>query len=507
MRQRLLYSMVLGIALPWLAAGNVAALPAPSPKQPPPAPSSNAAPAPETSATAQETAPEIRPEGFAYPPVPTETAAAKAPDKDEFDKALANVYLHHPQLQAQREALAATDEGVAQAISGFRPTAIANYVKGRARNNGSDDTWFYANNKTESLQITQPIFQGGETLASYASAKDRVKAGRAELTALEQTILLTATVAYTDVVEKQSVLEVNQHNVDLLAEQLRASKARFEVGELTKTDVAQSQARLASAQAAQRQALGDLATARATFRRVIGYDPPPDIALPPIPEALPSSLEEATRLAELNHPTLEAARHLEEATSNDVDARTASLLPDVNLEGIMSRREAAAAGIFQQVRNDNDQILLNVTIPLYQSGAEWSRIREAKDIARQARFNAIDTRYSVVENVARAWQDYHTARAIIASNKQAVKAAQEALDGVRQENLYGTRTIIDVLDTEQDFFNARVNLVIATVAEKQQAYRLLAAVGRLTAKDLKLAVDLIDPQTHYDKVKYQLIGF
>jgi outer membrane protein len=442
---------------------------------------------------------------FAYPTAPV--TPPEPAQQSVFEEALAHVYLRHPQLAAERKNLESTDESIAQAISGFRPSAAINYNRGRARNNSRDGTWFYADNESESISVTQPIFQGGQTLAEYASAKDRINAGRARLTALEQDVLLTAVVAYTDVVEKQYVLEVNQHNVDVLGKQLSASQARFDVGELTRTDVAQSQARLASAQAAERQALGNLAASRATFRRVIGYDPPQHVFLPKVPKQIPANLEEASRMAELNNPVLEAARHLEKATDSDIDIRTATLWPDVNLEGSISRRNVAVAGFFQQVENKNDQIALNVTIPLYQSGAEWSRIRQAKNLAQQAKFNVIDTRYSVVENVSRAWQDYHTAKAIIKSNEQAVKAAQEALDGVRQENLYGTRTILDVLDTEQDFFNARVNLVIATVAEKQQAYRLLAAVGHLTAQDLKLAVDLIDPKTHYDDIKYQLIGF
>jgi outer membrane protein len=134
-------------------------------------------------------------------------------------------------------------------------------------------------------------------------------------------------------------------------------------------------------------------------------------------------------------------------------------------------------------------------------------VREAKNLAQQAKFTLFDTRDSVTENVTRAWQDYQTARAVIISNEQAVKAAEEALESIHQETLYGTRTILDMLNTEQDVFSARLELVRARVAEKQQAYRLLAAVGKLTARDLHLAVDLHDPKKHYDDVKYQLIGF
>jgi outer membrane protein len=257
--------------------------------------------------------------------------------KDEFREALANVYSHHPQLSAQRESLKATDEGVAQAISGFRPNVAAGYSEGRAHYEIDQAGKTITNTRDKSLTVTQPVFNGGETLASFASAKDRVKAGRAELTALEQQILLQAVVAYTDVVNKQAVLQVNQNNVDLLNQQLTATQSRFSVGQLTKTDVAQSQARLATAQAAERQALGDLESSRATFRRVIGYDPPPSLELPPIPATLPQNLQDAVELAQSNEPTLEEARNLEKAAASDVDVFKSSIFPNVNIVGSTQR--------------------------------------------------------------------------------------------------------------------------------------------------------------------------
>jgi outer membrane protein len=150
---------------------------------------------------------------------------------------------------------------------------------------------------------------------------------------------------------------------------------------------------------------------------------------------------------------------------------------------------------------------MNLVIPLYQSGAEWSRIRESENQAQQAKFSTMDTKDAVMENVTRAWQDYNTAKAVITSNEEAVRAAQTALDGITQENRYGTRTILDVLNTQQDMFTAQVSLVNARVNEKQVAYRLLASIGSLTAQSLNLPVDVNDPKQHYDDVKYKLIGF
>jgi|GEM_PF-57329 len=446
-------------------------------------------------------------EAYVLPSDHMKAVQPEAPTDEAFRDALAQVYSNNPQIKAQREALNATDESVSQAVSGFMPTITAGAAKGRERASVNHQPDQYGDTTSKALDVVQPVFNGGESYASYQNAKERVKAGRAALTAVEQQVLYNAIVAYTDVVEKQSVLEVNQNNVDVLTKQLEATRARFEVGELTRTDSAQAEARLAAARSAERQALGDLESARATYKRVIGSYPAEKVTLPPLPTKLPVSLDEANELALAAHPSLLASKYLEQAADKTVDVRTAALLPDVTINGSMSSNEGVSATTGGNSRVDNDAITLNLSVPLYQSGAEWSRIREAKNLAQQAKFTTIDTQDAVAENVYRAWQDYTTAQAIIASSEEALNAAEVALDGINQENQSGLRTILDVLDTEQEAFNARLNLVKARRQEKTQAYRLLAAVGRLTAKDLGLPVALHDPHEHYDGVKYKLIGW
>jgi TolC family type I secretion outer membrane protein len=427
-----------------------------------------------------------------------------SPADDKLKAALENVYANNPQIQAQRESLKATDEGVAQAVSGFRPDISADFSKGRERLGNAQDRWNYNNTKSRDLVVNQPIFNGGESIANFMSAKDRVKAARATLSSVEQQVIFNAVVAYTDVVEKQSVLELNQKNVDVLKQQLDATKARFDVGELTLTDVSQATARFSLAQADERQALGDLEASKATFRRIIGFDANDKISMPSVPPGVPSSLTEAKEWAKANNPILEAARHNENAAENDIYARGSALLPDVSLQGVMSRSNASSLSPLNNI--DADSIKLNVSIPIYQSGAEWSRLREARNLAQQAKFNALDTGNSVMENVSIAWESYNTSKAIIVSNDAALKAAETALEGVRKENEFGVRTILDVLNAEQEAFSARVNLVKAIRAEKLQAYRLLAAIGKLTSKELGLKTDVKNPKEHYNKVKYQLLG-
>jgi outer membrane protein len=441
------------------------------------------------------------------PSIPAEAVieASITENAEQFRNALASVYANHPQIKAEREAVKAADEAVSQAVSGFRPNIALGYERGRQRVNDANQRWEYGDISDKSLTVSQPIFNGGESLADFQAAKNRVKAARAQLLDTEQQVFSNAIVAYTDVVSKQLVLKLNQNNVEVLHKQFDATKARFDVGDLTRTDVSQSEARMAKAEADERQALGEYETAKVTFRRIVGYDPPDDLQMPPLPAKLPPSLIQASTLAQVANPSLEAAKFLERAASSDVMARTAAVLPDVTLQGSMSRgdRLSSFSGIR---RNDDDSIVLNVSIPLYQSGAEWSRIRQARNQAQQARFATIDTHDAVVENVTRAWHDFHTAQAVITSTQESTKSAEVALEGVRQENQYGVRTILDVLNAEQEFFFAKVDLVRAQTAEKTQAYRLLATMGKLTAQDLGLPVTLYNPKEHYDSVKYQLIG-
>lgn len=425
-------------------------------------------------------------------------------ENNALREAMAYVYEHHPQLMAEREKVKSIDESFAQAVSGFRPDVSADYGKGRERRSSNGAPWGYGDTETKGLTVTQPIFSGLDTVASMKSAKQRVKAARADLVALEQQLLFNVVVAYTAVVEAQSVLELTQNNVDVLDKQREATQLRFDVGELTRTDVSQSEARLAAAKADEQQAVGDLAIARADFERAVGYPPPEHVKMPQVPDAIPATLEEATTLARAASPVIEAARHREKAFASDINVQTGSLLPDVNLQGTMRRSEGG--NIFTS-RYDTDAITLNVSIPLYQSGAEWSRLRQAKKVANQAKFSTMDTILAVQQDVTSAWQNYVTAQSVIVSTEAVIKASDTALEGVRVESDYGVRTVLDVLDAEQEFLNAKVNYVRATRNHKIQAYRLLASVGKLTAHELSLPVNLYEPKDHYNNIKYQLLGW
>lgn len=425
--------------------------------------------------------------------------SGKAGKPDMFTTALANVYATHPQLKAERENLQATDENVSLAVSSIRPDVRAGYSVGRISTDRDDSS----RSTVKTASATQPLFVGG-AIAGIRGAKQRVKAGQAQLTAVEQQVLFDAVVAYSNVVNRLAVLQVNQNNVDLLNKQFLATKSRFQLGDnITRTDLAQAESRLAAAKASERAALGLLEVDRATFNRVIGFDAPDSLGLPPEPAKLPESLEEAKAQATANEPTLNAAQELEKASKSDVSVFKGAILPTVNF--VAARRDVD--NNVTGTGNSNDSLTVNLTVPLYQSGAEWARARQARDLAQRASYQTVDTKNAVIQNVTQAWQNYVTAKAVITSNEEAVRAAKVAMKSIQQENKFGTRTILDVLNTQQDMVNTQVNLVNARVAERQAAYRLLATVGRLTAQSLQLPVDINNPNQHYDRVKYKLIGF
>lgn len=425
---------------------------------------------------------------------------------DDFTDALTATYNTNPRIKSEREALEALNESVPQAISGWLPTVVGNYSHGenKVREKGSDDTRG-KDVRIRSLTVQQPVFNGGETWARTKSAKNLVNAGQARLKAVEQDVLLRAVSAYMDVIQGQSVVELSTNNVNVLQKQEQATQDRFDVGEVTRTDVAQSGARVARAESDRSQAMGDLESARAEFERLVGYKPANLLTMPEQEPALPASLDEAKARALAKNPSAESAFYQEKAASNDVWARAALLLPSVSLQGQMERDDSKG-GVFG-IAERNDSLLLNVRIPLYQSGAEYSRVREAANNRERRKFDTIDIRNETIENVTKAWERLQTARATIESNDSAIKAAEVALEGVKQEQQYGARTTLDVLDAEQELFVARVNLVRSKRNEKVAVYNLMSVMGELTPENLGLKVQKYDAEKEYDRTKYQMIGF
>ncbi len=422
-----------------------------------------------------------------------------------MEQALVAAYQGNPTLLAQRAALRATDEGVSQAVSGWRPVLSASASIGK--NSVDSSSGFFTSDETRtpetySLTLTQPVYRGGRTVASTAQAEHLVLADRARLAEIEQQVFLDAVTAYMDVMRGRAVLDLALNNEARLERQLEAARDRFEVGEVTRTDVAQAESRLSNAAADRISVQGNLIVARAAFQNVIGAMPV-RLAPPPLVGGLPAAEADARNIAIAEHPSIRRAAEAERAAQEEVDVVTGGLLPEVNVDAELSRADDQAS---RGSVNEQAKILARVTVPLYQSGSVYSRVREARERVSQRRVEVEESRRAVLENVTQWWEALRTSRARIVAFSESVRAAEIALEGVEQEAEVGSRTTLDVLDAEQELFDVKVDLVRARRDEVVAVFGLRAAIGRLTAQSLGLPVQIYDPSLHYDAVRNQLWG-
>jgi TolC family type I secretion outer membrane protein len=423
-----------------------------------------------------------------------------------IEEALSNAYLTNPGLRAARAELRATDESVNQAISNWRPNV--EFTTSAGFNRVDSASGFFGSRglhkpKSGEISVAQSLYRGGQTVAETEQREFEIQAQRAELTSVEQGVLLDAATAYMNVVRDQAVVELQINNEKVLLRQLEATTDRFSVGEVTRTDVSQAEARLARAKADRIQAEGDLENARTVFERVIGI-PPADLKSPNLKYELPEALETAISEASKKSPNVVSALFVEKAARKYVRKVTGELLPEVSLEGSLRKSaDQSSAGS----TNESAQILATLTIPLYQQGAVSSRVREAKQRAAQRRLEYLDEQRAAIETSRSAWEDLQTARARIEAFKIEIESSEIALEGVRQEANVGSRTVLDVLDAEQELLDAQVNLVRAERDEFVAATELAAAVGTLTAKEYRLDVDYYNEIEHYNKVRDKIYGF
>jgi outer membrane protein len=429
---------------------------------------------------------------------------------DSLADAMAAAYQNNPTLLGQRSNLRATDETVAQAISGWRPTIQVqasrayqkspSYISQITGGAGGAQTLYP---ERSNISINQPIFRGFRTYNGVKQANSQVMAGRANLQSVEQQVFLQTVQAYVDVIRDLAVLELDTNNVAVLQRQLEATQDQFRVGEITRTDVAQAEARLSLSQSTRIAAQAAVTASRASYRAVVGDMPGSLDPVPPLPP-LPETEDSALSVALDSNPTLQAAIYTEDASRRGIAVAKGSLLPSIDLNA--SRQDSR--GTFQPgVTSYTDSVTAQITIPLYQSGSEYSRVRQAKEQNSQNRLQIVAARRTVTQNVSDAWNNLRSTRSVIDSSKEAVRANEIALDGVRQEAAVGSRTTLDVLNAEQELLDSRTTLVRAEHDEYVAAYQLLSAIGQLTAERLALPVDYYDPKENYDRTKGKWIGF
>jgi outer membrane protein len=424
-------------------------------------------------------------------------------------EALGVAYETNPQLAAAQAGVRATDETVAQANAQWRPQIGASGTYGFQKFKISGDPrWVGTHPLQAQLGVTQNIFRGGRTYAEIGQAKANVRAARAQLLAAEQTVLLAAATSYMDVVRDTAIVNLRHHNVDVLRRQRDSTALEFKAGSLTRTDVAQSEARLAAAQAALTVAEGQLSISRAGFTQVIGRPAETLEPNPTTPKSVPATEDDVLGVALRGNPALTAAQENERAASYAVDDAIGAMLPEVSVQGgyqYSQQSYSSSLGAGQVTHGLG--IIGQITVPIYQGGAEQAAVRQAKELHAQATLNVSVTDRQVREAVASAWNTYQAALASITSNEATARADEIAFTGVSKEQQVGGRTILDVLNAQQELLNAQVAVVSSQRDATVAAYEVLASEGALTARSLGLQVKLYDPMEHYESDAARWIGF
>lgn len=425
---------------------------------------------------------------------------------ESLTEALVEAYGTNPDLAAERARVRAVDEQVPQALSNWRPTVSLSSRYGFRKLDRETGVGVETDRTTQpvgvGLEISQNLFRGFRTQAETERAENRVAAARSNLIGAEQSVLLEGVVAYVTVLRDTAVLQLRTNNVGVIEQQLQATRDRFEVGELTRTDVAQAESRIARAIADRTTAEANLESSRAAYRKAIGRDPV-ELQQPGLPPNLPPSEADAQALAVENNPDVVFADFNERAARSDVALRRGELLPTLSLDLTVDREKDIAG---PDIKDTDSAINARLSVPLYQSGEVYSRIREAKQTASQRLSELALSKRQAEQDSSDAWEEFRAAQARITSFESEVRAQEVAFEGVQQEAQVGSRTVLDVLDAEQELLDARVNLVSARRDLTVSSYALLSAVGKLTAQDLNLAVDLYDPTRNFGAVKNKLFG-
>jgi outer membrane protein len=457
-------------------------------------------------------------------------ACGRPANAETLEQALTNAYLINPVLNAERARLRATDEQVALAKSGLRPfisgSADTNFVnqntdvKARRRQSVLDlgslgqfpiDTGGASGATSDgvthphgySVQLTQPLFEGFQNLNAIRQAKSTVQAARESLRSVEQTVLLDAVTAYVNVVRDTAIVRLRENDVKVLTEQLKATKDRFDVGEVTRTDVAQAEARRSEALSTLAAAQANLKTSNAAYEQIIGH-PPGNLETPPsIRHLLPSTLDDSMTLGDGENPIILAAVYQEEASLYAVQQIMGELLPVATLEAQYSKRFDPSPQVSEI---ETTRVTGRVDAPFYQGGGVSARVRQAKETNNQLKKEVEDARLRVHADVIANWGILQSSGPAITSAQAAVDANKIALTGVREEEKVGQRTTLDVLDAQRELLNSQIGLVTALRDRIVAEYSLDVAIGRMDAQTLGLSVPYYDPIEHYDTVKNKWFG-
>lgn len=431
---------------------------------------------------------------------------------ETLESALVKAYQNNPQLNAQRALVRATDEGVPQALAGYRPriSATANIAaqtntivtrSGPTNPPTAPVDTFQSGGSTPrgfGATLTQNLFNGFQTANRTRQAESQVRSAREALRNAEQTVLLNAVTAYMNLLRDTAILELQRSNLEVLEEQLRQTKQRLESGNVTATDVYQSESRLSVGRTQLFAAEANYRTSRAVYRQVIGVEPGRLQPASSVDRFIPGSLPGAVTVGTAEHPTVSTAQHNVDVALHQVKIAEGALYPTLSLLGSVQRNYDIA---LTTPENFTASVGGQLSVPIYQGGAEYSQIRQAKETLGQRRYDLDVARDQVRVTIAQAWAQLDASKGTIFATQGQVKSAESALNGVREEARLGQRTTLDVLNAQQELVNARVALVGAQRDRVVNSYGVLSAIGRLSPGVLGLQVLTYDAEVHYHQVR------
>ena len=443
-------------------------------------------------------------------------AGSRTAAADTLTGALIQAYQNNPQINSQRALVRATDENVPIALSGYRPrmsiTGSAGQQSVSSTTRQSSLPGAPAQYLTQSgynfphavgVTATQTLFNGFQTSNRTRQAESQVLAARAALRNIEQNVLLGAATAYMNVLRDGALVELQRHNVDVLSEQVRQARDRLRVGEVTRTDLAQAESRLAGGRSQALAAESNYKTSVAIYRQVIGTQPGLLSPGAPVDRFTPRNLNDAVALGTAQHPSVITAQYNLDAAALQVKIAEGALYPTVSLQASFQKNWESALTVLESY---NASVISQLSIPLYQGGSEYATIRQAKETLGQRRLDLDVARDQVRQGVVQAWGQVEAATANIQATEAQVGAAEIALNGVREEARVGQRTTLDVLNAQQELVNARGSLVTAQRDRVVASYTLLSSTGRLAPEVLGLGVQRYDAQTHYHQVRDSWVG-
>jgi outer membrane protein len=425
--------------------------------------------------------------------------------------ALVKAYFNNPDINQQRAAVRASDENIPKATAGYRPTvsaeadaAIQQTYAGLPAAAGGNESQF-SKPRGYGLTVNQTLWNGERTFNSVREAESGVMAARETLRNTEQNVLLDGVTDYMNVLRDTAILGLDRNNVEVLQEQLRQTKDRFAVGEVTRTDVAQAEASLAGAQATALSAQSTLQTSIANYRQVIGEEPKNLAPVKALDKPLPKNLVQAIAISQVEHPAIVGSLHGVDAAALNIKVIEGALYPTVGLTGQVAQRFDVTGSV---VPNNalTASLMAQLTVPIYDGGVTYASTRQAKEQLGQQELQTDLQRDKVRAAVVSAWGMNENSVGIIKSAKAQVAAAEIALAGIREEAKVGQRTTFDVLTAQQTLLNARVQLVVAQHDQVVASYAVLSAIGRLSTVNLGLAANQYDPKVHFDQVKDKWFG-